>query len=490
MRLAPSRPLVVVGAGPAGLGAAIETARAGLPCTVLDEATHLGGQIYRPPPNEFRVRDPRALGRDFERGERLRREFGEIADKVEVFSGASVVGIWNAGRELVWTWAGSSGTLRAERLILATGACERPVPFPGWTLPGVMTAGGAQTLVKTMRVRPGRRALVAGTGPLLLVVANQLHKIGVEVVAVLEAGKPSWSPLQLPRIWGEWGLLRDAWDYWRGLRRARIPLLFNHTIFEAHGHMEVAAASYGPLDPRDWRPLKDRATRVEVDLVVVGFGFVPSTELTESAGCRQEYVHEVGGWIPIRNEFMQTTIPGVFAVGDGAGVAGAAVALEQGRIAGITAAEQAGALEASEADRRRAGPLQRLRSLARVRKVLDEISRIRPGLNDLAAPDTLVCRCEEVSLAEVRVAFEQGARDLQAVKLLTRLGMGQCQGRNCAPSAAMLMCGVPGCSPATVGRISPRPPVTPVTLGALAKMVSPEARTAGEATRLRAEVRS
>lgn len=472
-----SRPLVVVGAGPAGLGAAIEAARAGLSCTLLDEASHLGGQIYRLPPREFRVLDRRALGRDFERGEELRRDLAEVADRVEVISGASVVGIWNGGRDIVWTSGDASATLRAERLVLATGAYDRPVPFPGWTLPGVMTAGGAQTLVKTMRVRPGRRALVAGTGPLSLVVANQLHKVGVEVAAVLEAGNPSWSPAQLPKLWGEWGLLRDAWEYWRGLRRAGIALLFNHTVFQAHGEKEVAAASYGPVDPHDWRPLKDRATRIDVDLVVVGFGFAPNTELTESAGCRHEYLHEVGGWVPVRDERMQTTIPGVFAVGDGAGVAGSIVAVEQGRIAGVTAAEQAGALNANEADRRRAAPLDRLRSLHRVRKILDEISRVRPGLNQLATADTLVCRCEEVSLAEVRGAIDQGARDLQAVKLLTRLGMGPCQGRNCAPSTAMLMCGVLGGSPAAVGRINPRPPVKPVTLGALAKMT--EAGNAG-----------
>ena len=462
-----SRPLVIVGGGPAGMAAAIEAARAGLHCTLVDEAPRLGGQIYRQPPENFQITDRRALGKDFVRGEQLRADLSAVADRVEVLSGTSVLGVWG-GREVLWASSETSGIIEGERLILATGAYERPVPFPGGTLPGVITAGGVQTMIKTMRVRPGRRALVAGTGPLLLVVANQIHKVGVEVVAVLEAGKPSWSPFQLPKVWGEWGLLRDAWEYWRGLRRAGIPLLFHHTVFEAHGDEEVAAASYGPVDPNDWRPLKDRATRVEVDLVVVGFGFVPNTELTETAGCRHEYVHDVGGWVPVRDERMQTTIPGVFAVGDGAGVAGSIVAVEQGRIAGVTAAEQAGTLSASEADRRRAAPLERLRSLGRVRKVLDEISRIRPGLNDLATADTLLCRCEEITLTEVRAAVDQGARDLQAVKLLTRLGMGPCQGRNCAPSTGIYLCQMTGCTPAQVGRINPRPPVRPVTLGALA----------------------
>jgi hydrogen cyanide synthase HcnB len=465
-----TKALVVVGAGPAGLGAAIEAARAGLPCTLLDEAAHLGGQIYRPLPPEFRISEPRHLGRDFERGERLRREFATVADRVEVISGAAVFGLWDSGREVAWTSGHTSTTQSAERLVLATGAYERPVPFPGWTLPGVITAGGAQTLVKTLRIRPGRRALVAGTGPLLLVVANQLHEAGVEVAAVLEAGRPSWSPTQLPSILGEWELMRDAWEYWRGLRRARIPLLFNHTIFEAHGTEGVTAASYGPVDAVDWTPRGDRAVRVDVDHVVVGFGFVPNTQLTESAGCRHEYVHELGGWVPVRNEFLETTIPGLFAVGDGAGVAGSVVALQEGRVAGITAAQQAGVIDRAEADLRRAGPLKRLQSLSGVRRILDRMSRMRPGLSALATPDTLVCRCEEVALREVNVALAQGARDLQAVKLLTRLGMGQCQGRNCAPSTAMIMSGALSYGPASAGRINPRPPVSPVTLGALANM--------------------
>jgi hypothetical protein len=151
-------------------------------------------------------------------------------------------------------------------------------------------------------------------------------------------------------------------------------------------------------------------------------------------------------------------------------VAGALVAVEEGRIAGITAAEQAGRLRAAEADRRRAPLLARLRSLARVREVLDEFSRIRPGLTELATADTMACRCEEVSIAEVDGALAQGARDLQAIKLLTRLGMGPCQGRNCGPSMALHVAHAAGGGPEAMGRINPRPPVRPATVGALSRL--------------------
>jgi len=204
--------------------------------------------------------------------------------------------------------------------------------------------------------------------------------------------------------------------------------------------------------------------------VVVGFGFVPNTQLTELAGCRHRYVHEVGGWVPERDVHMQTSVAGVFAVGDGAGVAGAQVAVEEGRVAGITAGERAGTLSAHAATSRRAAPLRRLRALARLRAVLDDLSRLRPGLLDLATPETLACRCEEVSHGEVRAALDQGARDMRAVRLLTRLGMGPCQGRNCSSSMEQYLRRATGRTPEQVGRINPRPPVKPVTLGALARM--------------------
>ena len=461
-------PLVIVGAGPAGLAAAIEAARAGLPVTLLDEAPRIGGQIYRQPPRAFSVKQARLQGKEYARGRALREEFETVASHVEVRGGTSVLGIWGE-RELQWATASGSGTLKAEQLVLATGAYDRPLPFPGWTLPGVMTAGGAQAFVKTYGVKPGRRALIAGTGPLLLAVAKQLHESGVEVVAVLEAGRPELSWRNVRRVWGQWGLLKDAFDYHWALERAGIPVHYNHTVLEAHGAPELSRVTYAPIDPETWSPRREAATHAEVDLLLVGFGFVPSTELAVLAGCRHEYQHDWGGWVPVRDGLMRTSAANVFAAGDGTGVAGSLVAIEEGRVAGITAAEQAGKLTAQEATQRRQGPLRKLQKLAPVRQALDELSRLRPGLCELATPETVVCRCEEVRLSQVRAAVEQGARDLQSVKLHCRLGMGACQGRNCAPSMGMYLAHALGRSAEQVGRINPRPPVKPATLGALAR---------------------
>lgn len=463
-----TRPLIVVGGGPAGIAAATEAATLGLNVTILDEAPTLGGQIYRQFPGPFRVTDKAALEKEFERGASLRAELSGVSSRVEVLSETSVLGIWN-GRELRWSRNGVTGTLEASQMIISTGARERSIPFPGWTLPGVMTAGGAQIFVKTYRVRPGNKALVAGTGPLLLVVSNQLRKAGVEVTAVLEAAKPRFSLDRLTKVWGEWGLLNDAWTYWRGLRSAGIPYLVGHTVFEAHGTDRVQAVTFGKVDEEHWRPDRTTAKRVDVDLLVVGFGLVPNAELTSLAGCRHEYVNKLGGWVPTRDEHMRTSVPGVFAVGDGAGVAGALVALEEGRIAGITAAEQAAVISVKQANQRRAAHLRRLASLQRVRGVLDEVSRVRVGLSELARPDTIVCRCEEVRLSTVQAAIEQGARTLQAVKLFSRLGMGACQGRTCEPAMRAHLCHTLGRTVEELERIYPQPPVKQVTLGELVR---------------------
>lgn len=451
------------------MAAATEAARSGLFPTLIDEAPHLGGQVYRQIPEEFRVRHLDALGKDFVRGDRLRAEFEGVADRIELRSRTSVLGVWG-GRELLAVSDKDSRMIRAEQLILATGAYERPVPFPGWTLPGVMAAGGVQSLIKTMHIRPGRRALIAGTGALILSLAHRLHEIGVKVVAVLEAGSPPWADEAFWEQWDEWDFINEMRDNCRGLNRASIPILLNQTIFAAHGCDAVERVTYGPVDPLNWRPLRELARTVEVDLVCVGYGFVPNTELAVLAGCRHHYVHELGGWTPLRDRMMRTTVANVFAVGDGAGIRGAPSAMEQGRIAGITAAEKAGSISRSEAESRRAAPLDRLNSMTRVLAVLDEISRFRSGLLDLVTPETLVCRCEEVSVAEIDSALDQGARDLQAIKLLSRLGMGPCQGRNCEPSVALYVTCATGRTPQQVGRINPRPPVKPVTLGALTQI--------------------
>ena len=465
----PTVPVAIVGGGPAGLAAAIEVAQTGWRCMLIDESPQLGGQIYRQIPNSFEVLNAQAFGVDYAEGRTLLDAFSQVQHLIELRTGTTVLGIWN-GHEILWATDSHSGKLYAEQIILATGAYERPVPFPGWTLPGVMAAGGVGVLVKTQRVRPGERALVAGVGPLLLATAVLLHSIGVEIAAVLDASEAPWLR---DEPWGpadEHRWIANARQHAAILRAAGVPLLPNHTIFEAHGFDRVERAVYGPVDPTTWKPQHEQAVITNVDLVALHFGFIPNIELSIVAGCRHVYEPQFESWVPVRDPFMRTTQSGVFSVGDGAGIGGVLMALDEGRVAGITAAEQAGRLDSETASKKREEPLQRLKSLFTLRQRLDEVSRVRPGLNALLTPDTLVCRCEEVYCQEVDNAIAQGAQDLQAVKLLSRIGMGSCQGRQCRPSMAMYLSETLGRTPEQVGLINPRAPVKPVTLGALAHM--------------------
>lgn len=458
--------LIILGAGPAGLTAAIEAAKAGARVTVLDENAQPGGQIYRQVNRGFRVTAPGELGHDYERGQELLAEFSAVADRVEYLDDALVWAI-SPERELAFLRHGESRSMRYRQLIVAVGAYDRPVPFPGWTLPGVLTAGGAQRLVKTQRVLPGERILLAGTGPLQLALANQIVDAGGKVEAIVEAGNiDKW--LSLARsAWGQRTLIADAWRYWSGIRKAGIPLWREHILLEVCGEGRVEEAVVARVD-QHWRAVPGTTRTLAVDAVCVGYGFVPSVELTRLAQCEHRYDPRLGGWVPVRGETMATSVPHVYAAGDCAGVAGSFVAMDEGRIAGVAAARALGYLSAEKAQGRMEPSRNRLVGLMRLREALDEISLPRPGLFELAKDDTIACRCEEITLGEIKAALGDGVTDMNEVKRMTRMGMGSCQGRMCAPALQEIIAREQGLAPAEIGPLNPRPPIKPMPIVAMA----------------------
>jgi thioredoxin reductase/bacterioferritin-associated ferredoxin len=460
--------IAVIGAGPAGMAAAIEAARAGLTVHVYDENASPGGQIYRQPLAPMRSANGPAAGPESSRGKRLMEELRAAGSRVVLHQGAIVWGVFEERTLVVWENERSE-RVRPEALVLATGAYDRPVPIPGWTLPGVYTAGATQVLVKTQGVLPGQRVLVAGTGPLLPVVAGQLARAGARVVAVLEAASLRGAWRALPRLWGQWALIGDAFHYWRGLLAARIPYLRSRTVARIIGTEAVQAVVTVALDDA-WRPLPDTEQTIDVDAVCLGFGFVPSTQLSQLCSCEQRYAPELGGWIPVTSAEMETTRPGVFAAGDATGVGGAMVAVLEGRIAGIAAAARLGALTPSEAAARMRPHQRALARLKRLREVLDDLTRVRDGLADLTTPDTVVCRCEEVTAADIHEVLDEGTLDLAQLKRMTRAGMGYCQGRMCGPALAALLARRTGGGMDAIPPLSIRPPVKPVPIEVMATL--------------------
>ena len=459
------RQLVIVGAGPAGMAAAITAAKHGTHVTVLDENSAIGGQIYRQPPPALATNDPApSHDESAAQGAALRDEFNAQGDRIEYLPGTTVWGFFPK-RKLAIRRDSGWEMIEAAQIILATGAYEFVPPFPGWTLPGVMTPGAAQSMVKTMKVRPGRRVLVAGSGPFLLVVAAQLHAAGIEVVGVVEAARRRDVLRHFTGLLANREMLLKGRQYFNTLKKAGIPVHWGHLVTKAEGDDTVQQVTIARCDA-EWRP-QAKSQNIEVDTLCVGYGFVPRTELAQAAGCRMQHAELIGGWIPEVNEHFETSISGVRVAGDGGGVAGAVVAEHEGRLAALAAVHQLGKIDAATFQQQRTPIAKELAKLARFRAALDRIYQIQPGLTNLATSETIVCRCEELTRCEVETGIEFGGTDLPTIKVMTRLGMGPCQGKMCWPAAARMIAAKTGRTVADVGPVSVRPPVGPLQMADL-----------------------
>jgi len=464
--------LVVVGAGPAGLAAATEAAGLGIETLVLDMYSRPGGQYYRQPAEAFGLAEPAAVERDG-------RALIDAAKRAgaEIIADAVVWGLFAEDPFLICLSAGGARQLRARKLILATGAYDRPQPFPGWTLPGVMTAGGVQSMLRGQRVLPGRRFLLAGSGPLQLAVAAHLAAAGADVAAVLELRRLSsflrWWP-QVGSVIAQRERLAEGYAYWRTLRGAGASLRFGWTVMRAEGVGQVERAVVGRVD--GWgHPVAGTQQMLDVDTICLGFGLLPATQLSRQLGCEHRIAPHLGVHVPIRDAWFQASLPGAFVVGDAAGIGGKETALLEGRLAGLSAAQQLGALSIAQATARARPLLARWRREQRFAALLQQAFGPLPGLWDLADDDTVLCRCESVTLGQVRRSLADGADTLPNVKAHTRAGMGRCQGRMCNVLVAQAIAAQTGYDLDRSSRYSVRPPAFPVSLEELEPLFSEEA---------------
>lgn len=461
--------LIVIGCGPAGMKAAVSAADAGVDVLVIDAYPRPGGQYYQQIPDEFSSNDQTELHRE---AVSLIRELQH--ENITLLLDTIVWGIFPGEAENEWVLAlcchgEEAKRVQAKSMVIATGAYDRPIAFPGWTLGGVYTTGAVQAQLKSQRVLAGRKYLFSGTGPLQLATAAQVIRAGGEVACVLE-GAPQllWRGIShIPAIWGQWKRLREGMEYWQVLSRANVPYKMGWCVIEARGEDVVEEAVIARLD-KNWTPIAGTEKVIAVDSIAIGCGLVTSTELSRMAGCAHRYNEQLGGFIPRRDQQMQTSIPGVYMVGDGAGIGGAEQAKIEGAIAGLSAALQLGKNKNIVIIEARLLSLKA--SLKRERhfsQMLGALFTPGKGLSTLADDDTIICRCEEIRLSEILIAISDGASNMTEIKDLTRSGMGNCQGRICGSLIPAIISSQTGKSIENIGPNKSRPPIHPIPMNIL-----------------------
>jgi thioredoxin reductase/bacterioferritin-associated ferredoxin len=453
--------VVVLGGGPAGMQAAISARRHGLSVAVIDEGQRPGGQIYRAPSREARPQDL-VGGTDLARGERLRallRESGaQVLSQHRAFAAAP-------GLRVDCMAPDGKVSLEAKSVILATGTTERVFPMPGATLPGVIGLAAATILLKAHGVVPGSPTIVAGVGPLLYAVAAGIRKAGGRVGAVVDLLAPSDWAAALPGLASRPDLLGRGASWMAGLRLAGVTIHHRSTLTAVHGERGVEAVEIARA-ARDWSLLPGGQRHVlPAAGVAIGHGLTPATEFARLLGVEHRYAAALGGWVPVLSADRRAA-QGIYIAGDCAGVSGAAAAELSGMLAGLSAARDLGALALEPYNELSRKVRLRLRRAERFGSAVSRMMALRAGLIRGIAPDTIICRCEDISRAAVDRAAAEGARHVNQLKSTTRCGMGPCQGRSCADAAAEILAEDSGLPRDKVGQWTARVPLRPIPLEA------------------------
>jgi NADPH-dependent 2,4-dienoyl-CoA reductase/sulfur reductase-like enzyme len=458
------RDLVIIGAGPAGLSAAAAARALDLDPLLLDEQAAAGGQVYR---NVTRVAEDRPadlafLGEDYRAG----RQLITAAALVDRRQDATVWHIGpptkDAGREVIWSEAGQARTVRSRAVLLATGAMERPVPVPGWTLPGVTTVGALQIALKHATCPDGRTVL-AGSGPLLMLLASQYAAAGVPLAGILDTTPPGelnrGLPWLLPAALGSAGTLAKGWRL-RGAYRAAGPLW--------RGATQIAAEGDGRLQRVRFTDGTGQSRVLDADVLALHEGVIPNPQLTRLVGAEHVWDERQRCFRPVLDPYGKSSVAGVYVAGDGGGILGAKAAELAGRLAVGAIAHDLGRVAEAERDFRAAADLDRLTGQRWLRRFLDAMYPPPDWLGTLDDAVT-VCRCEEVTAGEIRTVAGH-AQGPDQLKAYTRCGMGPCQGRMCGPSVTEVLAAAQGRSPGAVGSYHIRSPAKPVTVGELASL--------------------
>ena len=452
--------LVVLGAGPAGINAAVAAARHGLSVVLVDQNHAAGGQVFRPIPAQFRTLPSQRPSAERLLGDEQRAKL-EHSSVQTCFSHT----VWDVSPGFRVDAVGLDGPVHwnCQAVIAAGGTTERVVPFPGWTLPGVIGLAAATIMLKSQNMLPGKSTLVAGCGPLLAAVGAGIVKGGGAVAALVDASPRSAWLKSTPKLLSRPDLMWQGIKWLRQIKRAGAPLLSAHAIERVEQDGDQLRATLAPVDSQ--RRFIQGAPRktIMADTIVVGNGLVPGTDITRALRAEHEFVNELGGWIPLTDDCCRTSIAKLYAAGDGCGISGAAAAVHHGELAGLTVALDLGKLDESTFVALAGQVRRRLAKAQSFGRTMSALMALPPEQVETIDTNTVICRCEDVTRQEIDDAVASGAGDMNQVKAWTRCGMGPCQGRTCGDVAASLVALQLG-SRMKAGYFTGRAPMRPVSL--------------------------
>ncbi|WP_106804315.1 MULTISPECIES: NAD(P)/FAD-dependent oxidoreductase [unclassified Pseudomonas] len=441
------KPVVIVGAGPAGISAARTLLDHGINACLVDESLRGGGQIYRRQPANFQRTAKQIYGFEARKAEAVHRTLDELAPLIDYRPQTLV---WNAedGR-LDMLNNGRAESVEYARIIVATGATDRILPVPGWTLPGVYSLGAAQIALKYQGCAIGERVAFCGSGPLLYLVAYQYAKAGAQVVAVLDSAPFSAQCRAVPALLRQPLTLAKGLYYRAWLTAHGVPVHQGATLQQIDGEQRV-------------RGIRWDQQVLECDAVGFAHALRSETQLADLLGCEFAWSALNRAWLPQRDGAGRSSVRDVYLAGDGAGIMGADAAAMAGERAALAVLEDSGIA----IDHRRPAELEQ--QLAAIQRFRHGLETAFPFPEDWAAqaPDALIlCRCEEVSVGDVRAVVDEGHWEINRVKAHCRVGMGRCQGRMCGLAAAEIVAERSGRAVENVGRLRGQAPIKPLPFG-------------------------
>jgi len=444
--------VVIVGAGPAGTRAAEAVVHAGICPVMVDENPQSGGQIYRRQPPQFTRSAKTLYGFEAGKASQLHAKFDSLKKQID-YRPATLA--WNIYENVLYTERdGVTDQISFDAAIVAPGAIDLVLPFPGWSKAGVFTLGGAQVSLKYQACSVGERTTFVGTGPLLYLVAYQYAKAGANVVAVVDTTSFS------TKVGASWGMLSGTTTFAKGL--FYMASLWSKGIPIFHGATPLAVEGGENVEGLSFRDNSGATHKIDADAIAMGFGLKPETQIADLAHCEFFFDTYCRQWLPIVDEDGRTDVKGLYLAGDGQRIAGADAAELSGELAAYAALEDLGR---KVSNNRTAALRRRLRRLARFRRALDKAFPVPVELATQAAAETLICRCEAISAGEIRhAANEMGALDVNKAKAFTRIGMGRCQGRYCGYAGAALVANTLGLPIEKASRLRGQAPVKPLAI--------------------------